>query len=220
MAERFINLRTWEVRAFLAGKKTRLTRVVKPQPVEEDGIPLNVSCDWYYPTVVDRHGEEQPAERLVFGFSTAYAGWPCPLGGPGDVLIGREAWQDWCPIWNGAWCGCGSADMRAKTHRPAYMATPDEREVPTKWRSSSTMPRWASRIRLHVEAVRVQRVQEITEEEAIAEGMTPRPHEPYDCFDDPRAQYEWQWNEDNKRHPWANNPWTWTGTVRAEVARG
>src|SRR5690606_9887391 len=95
---------------------------------------------------------------------------PCPYGEPGDHLWVRETWA------------VGRVFDRT---RPSEIPTV-ERDIPVwwraddaleesvnrgRWRTSLHMPRWASRITLEVTEVRVQRLQEITEEDAIAEGI-------------------------------------------------
>jgi hypothetical protein len=75
------------------------------------------------------------------------------------------------------------------------------------------MPRWASRITLRVKSVRVERVQDITEEDAKAEGWPYR----HDVGGGPLA-IEWfhaLWDSINgKTYPWASNPWVWAVTFR------
>lgn len=104
---------------------------------------------------------------------------PWQLTKPGDRLWVREAWQDYCPLWEGAWCGHGTHEGIVRDHRPVYRADPAEtwlrgpegkEQPPTKWRPSIHMPRWASRLTLTVTDVRVQRLQEISEADARAEG--------------------------------------------------
>jgi hypothetical protein len=72
-------------------------------------------------------------------------------------------------------------------------------DIPTKWRSPIFMPRWASRIILEITDVKVEQLQNITEEDAIKEGY------------DRRDAYAWAWNSINAKrgYPWESNPWVW-----------
>ena len=173
------------VRAILEGRKTQTRRIVKGVEFIGGRGDENDPSAWGYP-YPDREG-----------YADLTDGIPCPYGKPGDRLWVRETWQDWCPIWQGAWCGCGSKEMAQNTHRPAYAATPDERCHPAKWRPSIHMPRWASRITLEVVSVRVERLQEISNDDAIDEGTNG-----VDFFHD-------LWQSINGPGSWDANPWVW-----------
>ncbi len=116
-----------EVVSILDGRKTQTRRVITTpiwhvdRELDDDGWPVF-------------EDQDMPSTWLRL---------PCPHGAVGNRLWVRETWQDWCPIWDGHWCGCGSQEMREKTHRPAYRATIDERGEPLRWRPSIHMPRWA-----------------------------------------------------------------------------
>ena len=84
------------------------------------------------------------------------------------------------------------------------------------WRPSIFMPRWASRITLEVTQVRVQRLHEIAEDDARAEGVVPLAYTMADgTIDDAmslsaRAQYAHLWDSINgKRAPWSSNCFVW-----------
>ena len=120
----------------------------------------------------------------------------CPYGQPGgDRLYVRETW----------------AAPHAYDHLPPrlipqdarihYAATEDRGGL--LWRPSIHMPRWASRITLEVTGVRVERLQDISEADAIAEGVYTDPACPaYDAY----AQL---WDEINGLGSWEANPWVW-----------
>lgn len=91
-----------------------------------------------------------------------------------------------------------------------------------RYRHARYMPRWASRILLRVTEVRVERVQDITEEDARAEGVTGHDSEPADLggtiyawpgrssAPSARAHFAHLWDSINvKRAPWESNPWVW-----------
>lgn len=98
---------------------------------------------------------------------------------------------------------------------------------PTKWgrhRQAMHMPRWASRITLLVTEVRVQRLQDISEADAVAEGIERKPDDPdyfrfYDGPRDvwtklPRSAYVSLWNSLHGSDAWAANPWVCAVTFR------
>lgn len=105
-----------------------------------------------------------------------------------------------------------------------------------RWRPSIFMPRWASRITLEITDVRVERLQDIGESDAQAEGVKPelwyRP--PGKSEDDWRSLGgDWDhiyyrngfanlWNEINAKcgYSWESNPWVWVISFkRVEVMR-
>jgi len=108
----------------------------------------------------------------------------------GDVLWVKETWK---PLGNPAERVC-AVD---------YRATGWDVAGTIKWRPSIFMPRWASRIDLEVTAIRGQRVQDISEGDAIAEGVG--------CVE----EYADLWDSINGRKaPRESNPWVWTYTFR------
>jgi hypothetical protein len=84
-----------------------------------------------------------------------------------------------------------------------------------KWKPSIFMPRWASRITLEVTGVRVERLQDISEEDAIAEGAPVEDFYGEWLVPDPMPQKPSQWYRDlwdkinAKKCPWSSNPWVW-----------
>jgi hypothetical protein len=98
--------------------------------------------------------------------------WPdgttlrCPFGAPGDVIWVRETFQ---------YNGCETDADGSESWHITYRADPQaEEHSGMGWRSPATMPRWASRITLEVTDVRVERLQDITEADAVAEGLLAR----------------------------------------------
>lgn len=79
-----------------------------------------------------------------------------------------------------------------------------------KWRPSIHMPRWASRITLEVTGVRVERLQDISEADALAEGVTFDPL----MHTNPREAYMHLWNAINGPGSWYANPWVWVVEFR------
>lgn len=211
MKERPILFSGEMVRAILDGRKTQTRRVVNPQPPQ--GWDRH---NWYNAPQYGWTNEPEPALN-----------WhvvKCRFGMPGDRLWVRETWKyGWTPS-----CGHGifyRADEHFKCFNTdgyghAYRTIVakygnDFRKEP--WRSSIFMPCWASRIKLEVIGVRVERLNEISEEDAIAEGCRGEEwyrHPSFGIVTDagtlPSEEYHELWDSINgKKHPWASNPWVW-----------
>lgn len=132
----------------------------------------------------------------------------CPYGQPGDRLWVRETF---CPDW------CDEVIYRADdpTGRAARDAGYSHEP---KWKPSIFMPRWASRIDLEVVGIRAERLQEISEDDALAEGCEPGggacsgPMDPVE-YDGYTASDEFAalWDSINAKrgHSWESNPWVW-----------
>lgn len=123
----------------------------------------------------------------------------CPYGKPGDRLWVKETWKP-DPSW-GLTERTKPTEIEEGTHI-LYRATIGEHPKAhwQKWRSCLFMRRWMSRITLEIEAVRVERLQEITDEDAIAEGMP---------IDDAVHDYSVLWNSINGQGSWDANPFVW-----------
>lgn len=199
------------VRAILDGRKTQTRRVVRL-----------VGAD-----VV----EERDDTGTLWPWQPQHDEWiPCPYGVPGDQLWVREAhaivprsayWHDatiphrvhvddmgdeWSAVYRAGW----------------------ERSRPGRWRPSIHMPRWASRITLEIVSVRVERLQDISESDARAEGVDWAAPHPYgerwtdDDREDPREvgyppanasfardNLRRLWDSINGKGAWDSNPWVW-----------
>lgn len=134
----------------------------------------------------------------------------CPYGWPGDLLWVRETWR------RADWYGKGiiyRADAQAAGHMGEY----SDRH---KWHPSIHMPRWASRIVLEITNIRVERLQEITEEDARKEGIS-RAHKYPVGFGHPdtyRGGFRNLWDSINgKKYPWSSNPWVWVISFKKNV---
>lgn len=164
------------VLAILSGQKTQTRRVMKPQPASctHDAWPtkwVGEGCEWH--CAVCGNGN-----RLNPRAQTGVSGINCPMGQPGDRIYVRETWNPDPPC-DGTWAytqwaGCrqGQIEGVPKQFRTPehcmYAASTDAELV---WTPSVHMPKWAARIWLEITAVRVERLQSITEQDAIAEGI-------------------------------------------------
>lgn len=179
----------------------------------------------------------KPSDHLVF--ASPHASAICPFGIPGDRLWVRETWRagirdpeylmdlvtgDNCDVHyradgeNGRWT---LETIKNGTLQSAPAAPPP-------WRPSIHLPRWASRLTLEVVSVRAQRVQDITEEDAKAEGVErisdgywmeygPRAR----CVASARESFASLWRSIYGAASWEVNPWVWAVTFkRLEVEHG
>jgi len=184
--------------AILHGVKTQTRRVVKPQPQP----PASASTIFCHE--VD----------TGYGFFSEDRDWACPFGGPGDHLWVRETWQcQYDEQHDGRLRLQYRADNAVRLSDPDSVLWETLGERPG-WRSPMHMPRWASRIRLTVLNVRVERVQAITEQNAAAEG----------CLQRGRGVTEFRrfWRSMNDQRPgcsWNANPWVWVIRFRRRISR-
>ncbi|WP_158811225.1 hypothetical protein [Beijerinckia sp. L45] len=210
MADRPIIFSAAMIRALLAGRKTQTRRILRYQP---EYTPTRL---WH---VRDAHGgcfyntiAEVEREAVAY---IPYA--------VGDRLYVREAWAPLDALTH------NDPGSTALINRGFYRA--DESTVDgeiSRWRPSIHMPRWASRLTLDVTDVRVQRLQDISEEDAKAEGCkTIRDHchvfegTAYDrsglCHSSAVTAFGCFWDELHGPDAWSANPWVAaiTFTVRA-----
>lgn len=171
------------VRALLDGRKTQTRRVLKPQPTDRPAP----NC---HPLHTQRHNEpyldsycsEKRTPANPRGMSRDWHWWqvddrPGPLAcrapcTPGDRLYVREAHALAPASAYRRSVGVEQAINPNDADRAAlYRAGFDRSAGGIRWRPSIHMPRWASRLTLLVTDVRVQRLQEISEDDAMAEGI-------------------------------------------------
>jgi hypothetical protein len=157
------------VRAILEDRKHETRRVVKPQPLDVAGM----YADHYRDNTV-------PASAWGWSFWTADHRMveprviACPYGAPGDRLWVRETWRAWATVGAGDHVrALYAADgAHIDRHMPGVEWTVPKSVAAGKWGPSILMPRWASRLTLEVTGVRVERVQDISEADIAAEGVT------------------------------------------------
>ncbi len=168
MTDRSLPLRGPMIRALLDGRKTQHRVPLKPQPeawAEAVEIAPYVSCDGSY----GRKGSL--IQRTLDDYRQHGCG-RLPYA-PGDRLWVREGLRFIAGTGSHNWDGAYNyrADGAVKYGRMYSADEWGDIDPANKWRSPIHMPRWASRLTLIVTDVRVQRVQEITEADAVAEGV-------------------------------------------------
>lgn len=156
---------------------------------------------------------EPPSERSFYESMQIIR---CPYGQPGDRLWVRETWQSVPFGPHRDWPGC--PDLRpqkpSEWNRTAVVIWRADGEMPGPeiWSPSIHMPRWASRITLEITGVRVERLQDISEEDAAAEGVEPG-YMPNSLGSTTCAGYRPMfarvWRDINGPDSWAANPWVW-----------
>jgi len=225
------------VRAILAGRKTQTRRVVSdgnsqgnfwaselllddpqtfvdpgPSPAGNPGPYLHAPLDCE--AICERLGWE-PGDCNPTVVERLYPRWF-----PGDRLWVRETWA-----WPNEDDVIYRADLEARELVAGWKRDPNYPQI--SWRSPILMPRWASRITLGVTDVRCERLWEISEEGARAEGITDGEcldcGEPEPCGCDspmpaPVDTFARLWDAQNTKrgHPWVSNPWVWAITFEAE----
>ena len=189
------------VKAILDGRKTQTRRIIKGLPLTEPHATVDEGRLW----IEDEDGKFWRAEQ----FSRIQ---------PGDVLYVRETW---------------AKDTGRYMYRANYSDTEkfymNGREIKMVWRPSIHMPKKAARLFLRVTNIRIERLQDITTEDALSEGIK----DPYD-YQEPiwydthkdllncaeRASFAGMWETTLKpanlpRYGWDANPWVWViGFVR------
>lgn len=194
-----------EVKAIGEGRKTQFRRVIKPQPVQQSaGL-------WSFKSFVNQRGGTLRASLIEYA--------PYAIG---DRLYVRETWQALHEFNHLA-----PRDIPEHGRKNVnYIA--DGNKWDAKVRSPLVMPSWASRFKLEVTEVKVERLQEISEADAIAEGVyIANAGTPFACY--------WDYLENESRSPnyfdatdsfwslwesihgpgsWAKNEWVFAYTFR------
>lgn len=210
MAERPILFNAVMVRAILAGRKTQTRRAIRPQPY------IDGSGNFCWNGII--FGQDIAGVPLARALasqnpSSRTGRVLCPFGKIGDRLWVRETWMDLTGT------GIGHLDTAGKPMRYAYGAespsgsASDEarKDFGLKWRPSIHMPREACRLVLEITDVRVERLQTISDADAIAEGLMQAEGGswlPGPC-DHPAWAFHLLWNQVYGESSWDSNPWVW-----------
>ena len=200
------------VRAILAGTKTQ-TRLEAKDLIgfTATGQPVKVSAD---------------------GFPCEYI---CPHGRVGDRLWVREAFRfpesldDLSPRavgeraiaagYGSAWCPTQYEADGTRQHVQEWrdFVTPPMPNEPGRIRNARHMPRWASRITLEITGIRVERLHDISEADAIAEGCDASKSEAaaeIGWYEKPQSAYRRVWESLHGAGSWDPNPWVWAVEFR------
>lgn len=201
------------IRAILDGRKTVTRRLIKLKRKDSVGfyVLFREQDDSFYG--VDEYDEDDNESRQTLPYQ------------PGDILYVRETWA-WEPCYD---CGmdtedhncCDESAHRIYNHKKneygcyMYKASVEDNVYPSvdTWHPSIHMPKEATRIWLKVTDVRAERLQDITEQQAEAEGLykgwspTPKAAPALTA----RQAFMWLWDTTVKRDDdkWLFNPWVY-----------
>jgi hypothetical protein len=253
MKERPIIMGAESVRAILEGRKTQTRRVIDPHKYNIAG--------WDMPRTKEDMEAGYPFAENAYGDFVSVVDW-CPYGRVGERLWVRETWKPgaWRSDGRVAIDYQASPEL---THTP-WIFTGNKikqfifrwlEEViesglepnsegryewkagmsPLKWKSPIFMPRWASRNTLEITDIRVERVQDISEDDAIAEGIEFDSGWEEECgegyttgegwmnyktqdfsCESAKESYHTIWDSLNAKrgYPWDSNPWVWVITFK------
>ncbi|WP_417834708.1 hypothetical protein [Thalassospira xiamenensis] len=140
----------------------------------------------------------------------------CPYGKPGDLLYVRETYAE-VGTCDPGWLLYRASGYENECRRHRFDQCPDESAM--KWTPSIHMPRWASRLTLEITDIRIERLQDISEADARAEGILICEWEK-DDGDGPDSLtqcFSWLWESLNGPDSWAANPWVWVVEFRPHL---
>lgn len=192
------------VKAILEGRKTQTRRIIKSR------------------TGFFEVGKSRQTGEVVFVCAMNDAGqWEydmsCPYGKVGDVLWVRETWVSGS---NYTDCGIG-CEYGCNCPNWLYKASCEATDEIT-WKPSIHMPRSAARIFLEITDIKVERLRDISEEDAKAEGVEQNRDGSWHDYlepnrlwqDDARASFQSLWLLINGEQSWQSNPWAWCITFK------
>ncbi len=185
------------VRAILDGRKTKTRRVIGGCTIKQHGMLIGLMG----PDTDDIRFDAESGEWYCEGGL-----WHkrCPYGVAGDRLWGREGLHEQ----DGQWF--------YKADDAPVLIAPEHRGASAIWAHHKTtsfcpalfMPRWASRLVREITNIRVERLQDISDADILAEGFPEDPPSYAEGF-------AGVWDQINgNRYPWASNPWVWVVAFR------
>ncbi len=210
MKERPILFNTPMVQAILSGQKTQTRRIVNKAPTTEINhrlIALDNGWNWQ----VDQQGIVPTMHREIHNPMV------CPFGQIGDRLWVRETFRlydlDECPHADFP-CGC------PRNGTPLYKASHDCGDG-EKWKPSIHMPRSACRLILEITNIRIERLNDITSEDAKAEGFDYSTHPSAIQMGyaiGAKTNFRFTWEQIYGQNEWNKNPWVWV--IEFKVIQG
>lgn len=219
MKERPILMSPPMVRALIADEKTQTRRVLLDQREA-------VSAFRQSPTLWGWHVRNEvmkalPEDHQMHRGVNVFSSMKCPYGVEGDHLWVKEDWQAWTE-----YDALKPSDIPQNPSAILHSASRLNAPWDSRRRNARFMCRWMSRITLEITEIRVERLQSISEDDALDEGvsllhMQAYDHERRDWFNDdefqtfdPVRKYRLLWDTINGVGSWKSNPWVWVLTFK------
>ncbi|MEX5443476.1 hypothetical protein WCE14_08915 [Acinetobacter schindleri] len=211
------------VQALLNGEKTQTRRMLKPYQ-----IPVQSAIDkdrpWFSVVQIDPHygfGCSGATEAECIEELKKMASAGCPYGDVGTRLWVRETWKGATIPSSLEGCDCDDVAVEYVADGAAHYFPGDQ--IPAEWTMpkaalagrqvpSIFMPKWASRIELEVTEIGIERVNDISEADAIAEGFDLSKSEAaisQGWYEKPQAAFRRVWSGLYGDPSWTENPWVW-----------
>ncbi|EDG9409385.1 hypothetical protein CAD93_19045 [Salmonella enterica subsp. enterica serovar Tennessee] len=197
MNERGMIFNAEMVNAILSGRKTQTRRIIKDCTVGRDPISKFIQIGKKF---IGCYPEDVP--ELIREC--------CPYGVPGDRIWVRETFRVHSRATDVATLVYRASVRNSwteQTHR-VPVAVCNKPATPEKWTPSIHMPRWASRILLEITDVRVERLRDLSEEDAKSEGITPSAGGVLPGWEY-RINFRDLWMDIYGTDNWEANPWVW-----------
>ena len=192
------------IQATVDGRKTNTRRVIKPQPeIVSDSVITCLHWKGVNCGSIRGNGQDWLATQARYRV--------------GETVYIKEAYKRWCP--DGAWNVRYKDGSIKRTDVAGDPWMDDEFLVePIKWSNARTMPAWAARHFILIEAVRAERLQGINSkrhDEVMKEGY-PFGYDIATLNENPVTTFARYWNSINPAYPWDSNPWVSAYQFRLE----
>ncbi|MBQ4924985.1 hypothetical protein FDK33_07375 [Citrobacter werkmanii] len=179
------------VRAILDGRKTQTRRIMKVQTdTPEFGLRRIIES-----SIANEIGMYFWSQEDARGIKARSKQFSCPFGDVGDRIWVRETF-------------CAVPDHEEPAGCSALLYAADGNGPYGKWTPSIHMPRWASRLTLEITGVRVERLRDLSEDDAKSEGITPPSGGVLPGWEY-RINFRHLWMSIYGADNWEANPWVW-----------
>lgn len=180
---------------------TRRTRNLKKINISPDKWELSLIMDNW----TNSKGEHEDKFAVLFTDkkSGKQISIPCPYGQAGDILWVRETWNSY------------NESSYGHASREIYLYKANGSQRHDTWKPNIYMPKEAARFFLKITGIRIERLHDIPEKDAIAEGIHFDKDSGYwfagdaACAQSPNHAFQELWISINKKKSWDKNPWVW-----------